>query len=363
MKGERNNRKIYFGAGPTALPEEVLQEASEAVIDYNNSGLSILEIPHRDKLFDAILEESKSLVQELCGLNEDYEILWLQGGGRLQFTMIPMNFLNEGSTAGYIDSGHWAHEAIEAADYFGKASILSSSAKDNYNHLPEFPKEVPTALSYLHFTTNNTIYGTQWHDIPNCSVPLIADMSSDIFSSKRNYANCSMFYAVAQKNLGAAGVTLAVIKKDLLEKINRNLSPVLDYRAQIKNNSVLNTPPVFAIYTALLMLRWTKKKTIAAIELENDKKANLLYTEIERNQLFTPTVTDATHRSKMNICFLANNQEIEKGFLDFCTQQNIAGIKGHRSVGGFRVSIYNAIPIATVEKLVSVMREFETINN
>jgi len=361
MKEDKGTKKINFGSGPAALPQEVLRQASEAIIDYNNSGLSILEIPHRGNLFSDILEESIHLVKELCALNDDYEVLWLHGGGRLQFCMVPMNFLGEEETAAYIDSGHWAQEAMKYADYYGKSSFHGSSRQENYNHLPSLPVELPSQTAYLHITTNNTIYGTQWQTLPATNTPLIADMSSDIFSQKRDYAACSLFYAVAQKNLGAAGTTLVVIKKDMLQRIKRTLPPMLDYKAQVASRSVLNTPPVFAIYTALLMLRWTKQKTIEVIEKENKEKAALLYNEIDRNTAFAPTVKIPEHRSRMNICFTANNYEIEKGFSDFCRQNDITGLEGHRSVGGFRVSLYNAITVAQVAQFVALMQEFEKI--
>jgi len=360
MKEGTGNKKINFGSGPAALPEEVLQQAGEAVADYNQSGLSILEIPHRGKLFDDILEESKALVKELCGLTNDYEVLWLHGGGRLQFCMVPMNFLDQDGTAGYVDSGHWASEAIQYADYYGQAKVLSSSKEFKYNRLPDFPSSVPSGLSYLHFTTNNTIYGTQWDEIPRTDIPLIADMSSDIFSRERAYENCSVLYAVAQKNIGAAGTTLVVLHKEMLQRIKRHLPPMLSYKAQVEKNSVLNTPPVFSIYTALLMLRWTKAKSIAAIESESIAKASLLYNELERNTLFMPVVTEQKHRSRMNICFKANNPAFEKGFSEFCSQNNITGLEGHRTVGGFRVSLYNAITLQQVEKMVAVMQEYES---
>lgn len=238
---------LNFNAGPAALPESVLQQAAEAVINYNNTGLSILSIPHRGNLFVAILEESQALVKELCGLGDDYEVLWLQGGGRLQFGMVPMNFLPEGKTAGYIDSGHWSAEAITAAAYYGNTQVLASSRDDQYTHLPEWPSAPDKDLAYIHFTTNNTIYGTQWPEIPSSGIPLVADMSSDIFSMKRDYTRCALFYAVAQKNLGAAGNTLVVIRKDMLQRVRPGLPPVLDYKVQAEKNSMLNTPPVFAI--------------------------------------------------------------------------------------------------------------------
>jgi phosphoserine aminotransferase len=355
-----SNKKLNFNAGPGALPDEVLQQAADAVIEYNNSGLSILEISHRGKAFEGIIEESKQLVKELCGLNDDYEILWLHGGGRLQFCMVPMNFLAKDETAGFIDTDHWSHEAMEYAKFYGNVQALASSEDQYYNYLPAWPEHIPTHLSYLHFTTNNTIYGTQWHSIPSsCPVPLIADMSSDIFSCRRNYPSCAMFYAAVQKNVGAAGVTLAVVRKDMLQHIKRELPPMLNYKEQAKENSVLNTSPVFAVYTALLMLRWTKARGIDAIEKENKQKADLLYKEIERNSFFNVFVKNEEHRSLMNVCFTAIDPDTEKAFLEFCEGRNIVGVKGHRTIGGFRVSIYNAVTLSAVQQLVAAMQDFE----
>lgn len=343
------------------LPEVVLQELSEAVLDYNNSGLSLLELPHRGKLFNNILEEAAALVRELCELNEDYHICWIQGG-RLQFSMIPMNLLAPDGTAGYIDSGHWAAEAMHYATIYGKALPLSSSRAQQYRRLPPWPEPVDKSLAYLHFTTNNTIYGTQWRDIPVSEIPLVADMSSDILSERRAYRHCALFYAVAQKNIGAAGVTLVVLHKDLLLRGVRKLPPVLDYSAYVQYNSVVNTPPVSAIYTSLLMLRWTKQKSIAILEEENKKKAAMLYEEINRNPLFVPVVDTEDHRSRMNICFRGINIAIDDGFTDFCKQHNITGINGHRLTGGLRASLYNAVPLSQVALLIQVMQEFEQQN-
>ena len=358
----KNKTLLNFGAGPAALPQEVLKTAAAAVINYNDTGLSILEIPHRGKLFDAILEESKTLVKELTGIGDDYEVMWLPGGGRLQFAMIPMNFLAPEATSGYIDSGHWANDALKNGSYYGQTVTLGSTKANNYTSLPAWPQNIPDDLSYLHFTTNNTIYGTQWNAIPTSGVPLIADMSSDIFSGQRNYNNCALFYAVAQKNIGAAGVTLVVVKTDMLQKIQRDLPPMLDYAQHARNNSVLNTPPVFAIYVSLLMLRWIKAKGIAQIEKDNNEKAAILYSEIDRNTMFDGIVTDAAHRSKMNVVFRSHDASKEAAFLNLCAANNITGIAGHRSVGGFRASIYNTISIYDVETLVTVMQEFEQNN-
>lgn len=349
---------INFNAGPAALPQEVLQQASEAVIEYNGSGLSILEIPHRGKLFDDILEESKELVKDLCGLGDDYDVLWLQGGGRLQFAMIPMNFLAENATAGYVDSGHWSTEAMEYAAYYGKVKTLATSKADNYRHLPEWPSLSGEDLSYVHFTSNNTIFGTQWPEIPKSEIPLISDMSSDIFSCRRDYTNCALFYAVAQKNLGAVGNTLVAIRKDMTERMVRAVPPMLSFKEQVAKKSVLNTAPVFPIYVSLLMLRWIMAKGIDAIEKDTNEKAALLYNEIDRNSLFT-AIVKKEDRSKMNIVFLGKDKATEQHFLEFCEENDITGIAGHRSVGAFRVSLYNAISVANVQTLVSLMQDFE----
>lgn len=359
MKNTDLTRKLNFNAGPAALPIEVLQQAAAAVLDYNNSGLSILEIPHRGAAFVAIMDESRQLVKELCNLNDDYEVLWLQGGGRMQFCMIPMNFLGETESAGYVDSGYWAESAYKAAKYYGNAQLLASTKDINYTHLPKWPSQLPAGLQYVHCTTNNTIYGTQLHTTPACDVPLIADMSSDIFSCHRNYTKYAMFYATVQKNLGAAGVTLVVLRKDFMQRVKRTMPDMLTYKAHAAQQSMLNTPPVFAIYVSLLMLRWTKARGINAIDIENRKKAQLLYSEIERNSVFKPVVDSITDRSMMNVCFIANDSRNEKAFTDFCATRNITGIKGHRSVGGFRVSLYNAVNLAAVETLVQAMQDFE----
>ncbi len=349
-------RKLNFNAGPATLPESVLQEAARAVLEYKDTGISILELSHRSKEFADIVAESKLLVKELCGLDDSYEVVWMHGGGRMQFAMIPMNFASEHNAAGYIDSGHWSEEALEYAAFYGDVQILATSKDDNYSRLPHWPSSVPDRLAYLHFTTNNTICGTQWHHIPATNVPLIADMSSDIFSMRHNYTNYSLFYAAAQKNVGAAGVALVVIRKDMLKRIVRPLPPMLNYKQQAHENSILNTANVSGVYTSLLMLRWIKEKGIDAIEKENKEKAALLYDALDNSKTFTPTVTERSHRSLMNVCFTADTPEHEKEFLALCAQNNITGIKGHRSVGGFRASLYNAIPLAAVEKLVQLIK-------
>lgn len=352
-------KKINFNAGPAEMPPEVLYEAAKAVRKYDNTGISILELPHRGKEFAAIVDEANALVRELCKLKNDYEVVWLPGGGRMQFCMVPMNLLTKRDSAGYILSGHWAEDAFETATHYGDAQVLTSSKEANFNRLPDWPTDISNQLTYVHVTTNNTIYGTQWREIPKTDVPLIADMSSDIFSCKRNYNDFALFYAAAQKNLGTPGVALAVIRKDLLEKMSDSLPPMLSYKAHVRANSVLNTPNVFGVYVSLLMLRWIKDRGIDAIEKENRRKARLLYEAIDASKKFKPFVKEKAHRSAMNVCFTANAPETEKKFLALCDEHNITGIKGHRSVGGFRVSLYNAIPYESAELLVDLMNDFE----
>ena len=349
--------KINFNAGPAALPPEVLYEAARAITKYKKTGLSILELPHRGKEFAEIVAESKQLVRELCDLDDQYEVLWLHGGGRQQFFMVPMNFLADNSAAGYIDSGRWAEEALEYATHYGDVQVLATSKDSNYGHLPGWPSKMPKQLSYVHFTTNNTIYGTQWTNIPDTGkVPLIADMSSDIFSRKHDYSRYAMFYAAVQKNLGTPGIALTVIRKDMLERIVRPLPPMLSYAAQVKEDSILNTANVFGVYISLLMLRWIKEKGIATIEKENRHKAKLVYDAVDKSKVFTAHVKEKAHRSLMNVCFTANTPENEKKFLALCDERDIIGIKGHRSVGGFRVSLYNAVTVEAVEQLIEVIK-------
>lgn len=352
-------RKINFNAGPATLPHSVLLQVADAVREYNNTGVSILELPHRGKEFKDIVEESTALVRDLCGLDDNYDIMWLQGGGRMQFSMIPMNFLPMGRSAGFIDSGHWANEAEEYAAFYGDAIKLASSEQDKYRRLPDWPSEIPDDLTYLHLCTNNTICGTQWHNIPETAtkVPLIADMSSDIFSAEHDYTRYAMFYAAAQKNLGIAGIALAVVRKDMYARMARVLPPMLNYRVQAQEKSILNTANVTAIYTSLLMLRWIKEQGITNIERANRQKADMLYHALDNSTVFRPHVTEATHRSLMNVCFSADTKENEAAFLTLCNEHDITGVEGHRSVGGFRVSLYNAITVGDVEKLVELIKK------
>ena len=347
-----------FNAGPSILPQSVLQQASEALINFNNSGLSILEIGHRTPLFEAVMEEARSLVKELMQLDDDHEVLFLHGGATVQFMQVPMNLLDQKETASYADTGVWGTKAIKEAKLFGNVDVVCSSKEKNYTFIPK-DFAVSNESSYFHITTNNTIYGTQWHKIPKVSMPLIADMSSDIFSRKMDFNSFDLIFAGAQKNMGAAGATLVVVNKQILGKIKRAIPAIMDYRNHIQAKSMLNTPPVFAVYVSMLTLRWLKENGgVDAMEKVNNQKASLLYNAIDNSKIFKGTV-EKEDRSKMNVCFVMGDAEKEKAFLDFAKQNDIYGIKGHRSVGGFRASLYNALPLSSVQHLVEKMEEFE----
>lgn len=348
-----------FNAGPSILPHEVFELAAAAVLNFNNSGLSILEFGHRTPEFTAVMEEARALVKDLMHLDNDHEVLFLHGGASTQFMQVPMNLLDAKDTAAYTNTGIWSGKAIKEAKLFGKVEIVCSSKDKNFTCIPR-DFAVPNDAKYLHITTNETIYGTQWHKIPKTSNLLVADMSSDILSRTLDFNSFDLIYAGAQKNMGAAGVNLVVVNKNILGKIRRQLPTMMDYRNHINEASMLNTPPVFAVYVCMLTLRWLKSQGgVAAIEKINNQKASLLYQEIDSNELFTGTV-EKEDRSKMNICFVMNNEEAEKSFLDYTKKQGIVGIKGHRSVGGFRVSLYNALPLSSVEFLVKSMQDFRT---
>lgn len=350
-----------FNAGPSVLPQEVFDEASRSVLNFNDTGLSILEIGHRTPLFQPVLDEARALVKELMNLDNDHEVLFLHGGATTQFMQVPMNLLNENEVAAYTETGAWASKAIKEAKLFGHVEIVASSANNNFTSIPKNINVAPTA-AYLHITTNETIAGTQWYQLPyDCGVPLVADMSSDILSRQLDFNKFDIIYAGAQKNMGAAGVNLVVVNKNILGKVNRPIPTILDYRNHIKEGSMLNTPPVFAIYVALLTLRWLKKKGgVAAIEKENDAKAKLFYDTLDALPLFKPVVAKED-RSKMNAVFTMEDPNWEKEFLDLCKANGMIGVKGHRSVGGFRVSMYNALTIESVKALTTLMKDFANL--
>jgi phosphoserine aminotransferase len=355
-----NKKKLIhnFNAGPSVLPKAVFEQAAKAVMNYNNTGLSILEMGHRTKEFQAIMDEARSLVKELMNLDDDHEVLFLHGGASTQFMQVPMNLLNETDTAAYADTGVWSSKALNEAKLFGKVDVVCSSKEANYNFIPK-DFAVPDHAKYFHITTNNTIYGTQWQTIPDVSVPLVADMCSDIFSRQRDFNLFALIYAGAQKNMGPAGVNLVVVNKNILGKVDRPLPTIMDYRNHIKEGSMLNTPPVFAVYVSLLTLQWLKQQGgVGAIEKINNQKSEMLYNAIEESVLFKPTATKED-RSKMNVCFIMNDPSAEKQFLELAQKEGIYGIKGHRSVGGFRASLYNALPLSSVVYLIDVIKEFE----
>ena len=354
--------KHNFGAGPGILPHEVLKQAAEAVVDFNGTGLSLLEISHRSTEFEAVLDEAVKLVKELLNVPEGYSVLFLQGGASTQFAMVPYNLLPTGGKAAYLESGVWANKALKEAKYFGEVQVVATSKESNFTYIPK-DFEIPADAAYFHITSNNTIYGTQLHKFFKSPIPVICDMSSDIFSREINVADFGIIYAGAQKNMGPAGTTLVVIKDDILGKTDRKIPAMLNYQTQIEGGSMYNTPPVFTIYVSMLTLKWLKAKGgVAGIAKENEAKANALYEEIDRNPLFKAVATEED-RSYMNVCFVAENPELEKPFLKLCDEKGIVGIKGHRSVGGFRASIYNAMPITSIHVLIDAMQEFAEKNN
>jgi phosphoserine aminotransferase len=350
--------KIHnFSAGPAILPARVMEEAANAAIDFNGMGLSILEISHRSKEFEAVMAEAEQLIRELSGASDDYGVLFLSGGASTQFFMAPMNLLSNQDTACYVDSGVWATKAAKEARPYGNIQVIASSKDSNYSFIPKDFSPDPTA-TYLHLTSNNTIFGTQLHEFPDTATPIVCDMSSDMFSRPFDLDKFGLIYAGAQKNLGPAGVTIVIVKKDMLGKSSRNLPAMLDYRTHLDNGSMYNTPPVFPIYVTMLTLRWIKAGGgLEEMAVRNAQKAQLLYDEIDANPLFRGTVAEED-RSLMNVCFLPVHTEHEALFMDVCKAAGISGLKGHRSVGGFRASIYNAMPIESVQVLVDAMRHF-----
>jgi phosphoserine aminotransferase len=350
--------KHNFSAGPAILPQEVFEKASNAVVDYNGIGLSILEISHRSKEFVEIMDRAVELVSDLLDLPENYKPLFLTGGASSQFFMTAMNLLDKDQTAYFVDTGSWSTKAIKEAKVFGNVEVLASSKDENFTYIPK-DYSVPDDGRYLHLTSNNTIFGTQLHNFPDSPLPIVCDMSSDIFSRKLPIDKFGIIYAGAQKNMGPAGTTLVIVREDLLGKVEREIPTMLDYRTHIKKNSAFNTPPVYPIYVSMLVLEWLKDLGgVEEIAKRNEEKAGLLYAEIDRNPLLKGVVNQED-RSLMNATFVLKDDSLDEAFLDACKEANCVGVKGHRSVGGFRASIYNAMPIKSVRLLVEVMKEFE----
>ena len=352
-------KKHNFSAGPSILPAEVLKKASESVLNFNDLNLSLVEISHRSKDFVEVMDRAQELVLDLLGLTgKGYAALFLQGGASTQFLMVPYNLMPENGKAAYLDTGVWSAKAIKEARLFGETVIAASSKEDNYTKIPE-NYSIPEDADYVHCTSNNTIYGTQLKTFPKTDKPLVCDMSSDIFSRKLDFSQFDIIYAGAQKNMGPAGTTLVVVKEDILGKNGRVIPTMLDYRTHISKGSMFNTPPVFAVYVSMLTLQWLKDLGgIEAIEKRNIEKAGLLYKEIDDNPLFKGTAA-VKDRSLMNVTFLLTDDSKKDTFDKMCLEAGISGIKGHRSVGGYRASIYNAMPIESVQVLVDVMRELK----
>jgi phosphoserine aminotransferase len=354
-------KKHNFSAGPCILAPQVIENTANAVRDLNGVGLSLIEISHRTKYFEPIMAEAQQLFKELIGAPDNYHVLFLGGGASLQFAMVPFNLMEK--KAGYVETGVWAKKAIKEAKLFGEVEILASSADANFSYYPK-DINIPSDLDYVHITTNNTIYGTEIHHDIDSPVTLIADMSSDIMSRPVDVTKYGMIYGGAQKNLGPAGVTFVLIREDILGKVSRQIPTMLDYRTHIKDGSMFNTPPVFAIYAVNETLKWMKQMGGVEKMYElNKAKAQLLYDEIDRNPMFMGTA-EKESRSLMNICFVMapEYKEKEAEFLEFAKSQGMEGIKGHRLVGGFRASTYNALPIESVQALIDCMREFEKKN-
>ena len=351
-------KPINFSAGPSILPQFTFDKCNEALNNFADTELSLLEVSHRGAEFVNVMTEANALVKELLSVPETHEVLFLHGGASLQFCMIPYNLLKSNQTAAYLDTGVWAKKAIKEAKIFGNIKIVGSSADKNYSYTPQI-EGLTGDEAYLHVTSNNTIYGTQLHENIKTDIPLICDMSSDIFSQRIEVSKYDLIYAGAQKNLGPAGLCLVIIKKKILGKMERSIPSMLDYQNHIDGKSMFNTPPVFAIFASLQTLKWIKQEGgVAEMERRNLFKSRILYAEIERNSLFE-TKVNPRDVSLMNVCFIPKKESHLEEFINFSSERGIRGIKGHRLVGGFRASIYNAMPIEGVEKLVEVMKEFE----
>ncbi len=351
-------KKHNFNAGPSILPREVIEQTAQAVLDFNGSGLSILEISHRAKDFQPVVDEAEALFKELLNIPEGYSVLFLGGGASLQFCMVPYNFLEK--KAAYLNTGTWAKKALKEAKGFGEVVEVASSADANFNFIPK-NFTVPADVDYFHYTTNNTIFGTEILTDPEVSVPLVADMSSDIFSRPIDISKYICIYGGAQKNLAPAGLTFVIVRNDAVGKVSRYIPTMLNYQTHIDNGSMFNTPPVLPIYSAMLNLRWIKAQGgVEAMNRLAQERADMLYAEIDRNTCFQGTAA-REDRSRMNICFVMSPEykELEKDFMELATAAGMVGIKGHRSVGGFRASCYNALPKESIQALIDCMQEFE----
>ncbi|WP_226670062.1 3-phosphoserine/phosphohydroxythreonine transaminase [Metabacillus litoralis] len=357
-------RAYNFNAGPAAIPLPVLERAQKELVNFNNTGMSVMELSHRSKDYEEVHNRANSLLRELLGIPENYEVLFLQGGASLQFSMIPMNFLQENKTAHFIMSGAWSEKALKEAKMFGETRILASSKEENYTHIPKNYSLADTEDgAYLHITSNNTIYGTQWNEYPTSSIPLIADMSSDILCKEIDVEKFSLIYAGAQKNLGPSGVTVVIAKKEFLETANENVPTILNYSTHVKNNSLYNTPPTFAIYMLSLVLEWVKEQGgVKNVQKINEEKAGAIYSAIDNSDGFYKAHASDDSRSLMNITFTLPNEELTKKFLQEAKERNFIGLAGHRSVGGCRASTYNAVPKEACEALASFMNEFRDNN-
>jgi len=346
-----------FNSGPAILPKEVSDQAATAIHNFNNTGLSILEIGHRTSHFVEVIEEAKQIVKRLMDIGDEYEVLFLQGGATMQFMQVPMNLLDENGLAAICDNGVWGNKAVKEAKLFGPVAVVSDSSDKKHTYLNK-QLDLPQGTTYLHITTNNTVEGTQWHQYPQVNVPLIGDMSSDIFCRPTDFKKFDLIYAGAQKNMGAAGVTMVVVKKSLLGKVNRKIPAILDYQKHIEAGSLLNTPPVFSIYVSLLTLRWIEKEGgLVEMEKRNQEKATLLYNTIDAHPLFNCPIAKED-RSIMNAVFFLNDVSKEAEFLDLCKKSGMIGVKGYRTVGGIRVSMYNAMPLSSVQTFCDLMNNF-----
>ncbi|MDC9721857.1 MAG: 3-phosphoserine/phosphohydroxythreonine transaminase [Urechidicola sp.] len=349
--------KIHnFSAGPSILPQEVIKKAAEAVLNLDNSGLSLIEISHRSPAFIAIMEEAQNLVKELLNLPDGYSVLFLQGGASSQFLAVAQNLLKEDGKAAYLDTGAWSAKALKEAKIFGDVEVVASSKDKNHTYIPK-GYSIPKDASYLHLTSNNTIFGTQIKEFPQTDVPLVCDMSSDIFSRELDFSQFDIVYAGAQKNMGPAGTVLVIVKDKILGKSERQIPSMLDYQIHASKDSMFNTPPVFAIYTSMLTLQWIKSLGgIKAVEKQNEAKATILYNEVDSNPKFNG-VAAKEDRSLMNVTFTLTNENDKERFDSLAKEAGLSGINGHRSVGGYRASIYNAMPIESVQALVDVMQQ------